>query len=43
MGPLVRYPLPMGYDEPADEELGWDDDDSVPINIYGETEEEDNA
>jgi hypothetical protein len=26
--------------EPTDEELGWADDDSVPINIYGETEEE---
>ena len=26
--------------EPTDEELGWWDDDSVPINIYGETEEE---
>jgi hypothetical protein len=27
-------------EEPTDEELGWADDDSVPINIYGETEEE---
>jgi hypothetical protein len=26
--------------EPTDEELGWADDDSVPINIFGETEEE---
>lgn len=26
--------------EPTDEELGWWDDDSIPVNIYGETEEE---
>ena len=32
---------PWWFDpEPTDEELGWLDDDSVPINIYGETEEE---
>lgn len=26
--------------EPDDVELGWENDDTVPINIYGETEEE---
>jgi hypothetical protein len=31
---------PLFDPEPTDEELGWADDDSVPINIYGETEEE---
>jgi hypothetical protein len=39
MTPFVRLP-PVWEDEPTDEELGWADDDSVPINIYGETEEE---
>ena len=28
--------------EPTDEELGWADDDSVPVNIWGEVEEDDN-
>lgn len=35
----ARTPKPEEW-EPTDEELGWADDDSVPINIYGETEEE---
>lgn len=29
-------------EEPTDEELGWELTE-VPINIYGETEEDDNA
>lgn len=37
--PLIRLPTTDEL-EPTDEELGWWDDDSVPINIYGETEEE---
>jgi hypothetical protein len=40
MTPFVRLPPPLWEGEPCDEELGWADDDSVPINIYGETEEE---
>ena len=48
MSPYIRivprmdqgYPTQSEEWEPTDEELGWADDDSVPINIYGETEEE---
>ena len=40
MTPLIRLPSPEFEQEPTDEELGWWDDDSVPVNIYGETEEE---
>lgn len=41
MSPFVRIPLPdyAWEHEPDDIELGWEPD-SVPINIYGETEEE---
>lgn len=33
----ARTPKPEEW-EPTDEELGWNDD--IPVNIYGETEEE---
>lgn len=37
---FMRHPKPEEW-EPDDAELGWEpDDDSVPVNIYGETEEE---
>ncbi len=39
MDPFMRHPTPDEW-EPDDAELGWADDDSVPINIHGETEEE---
>lgn len=39
--PTVRLPLPdyPWESEPDDAELGWEDRD-VPIDIYGNTEEE---
>jgi hypothetical protein len=40
MTPFVRLPQPLWEEEPADEELGWADDDSVPINIFGEVDDE---
>lgn len=39
--PFLRQQPPLWEEEPTDEELGWADDDSVPINIFGETDEED--
>lgn len=38
--PIVKQQPPLWEEEPTDEELGWADGDDVPINIYGETEEE---
>jgi hypothetical protein len=40
VSPFIRVVTYFEEWEPTDEELGWADDDSVPINIFGETEEE---
>ena len=41
MSPFIRQKPPQWDMEPDDAELGWEDDDSVPVNIFGETDEED--
>jgi hypothetical protein len=38
--PTVRLPSPSFDWEPDDSELGWENEDYIPVNVDGETEEE---
>lgn len=38
--PIVKQQPLFWEEEPTDEELGWADDDSVPVNFWGEVDED---